>query len=95
MITIGKLTELPVGERKVQNVWVTAQVFAKRYVGDGWKDKDLQLKAETGLWFAKMSGHPHVLEGSGSTPELAARDMLRRTEQHINDLQRSISHLTF
>ena len=46
---------------------------------------DLQRKAQTGLWYCRLNGNPHIIEGEGDTPLISIANAIMRT---IDDVQK-------
>jgi hypothetical protein len=79
------------GKGELQQV-IVGGVYVSKYVGE-FENKNLQIKAELGLWYTRIPGNPHAMCGEGSTPELAIRDSIRRTSSRIAEMQRGLQAL--
>jgi hypothetical protein len=88
---------LPIGKRAIiVQVKMSPKVWAKRYLGKFLEDsKSSQFYADEKLWVTGGVGAkcPDWTEGTGSTPEAAVYDAMKRTEALMKDLTREHSML--
>lgn len=67
-------------------------VVVSRYIGQFHTER-LQSKANTGLWYSRVMGNPHAIQGEGSTPILAIIDSIERTKNQRTKLLQAVRTL--
>jgi hypothetical protein len=80
------------GRGKMHWMQLAGRLWVKKYTGI-FSVKDLQAKADTGLWFTY--GQPDAVQGEGRTPEAALSDSMRRTQDKINKMKDALSVVSF
>lgn len=55
---------------------------------------ELIAKADTGKWYACVSGNPFILEGEGDSVHAAVKNSIERTKSRIKRMQEGIDMIT-
>jgi hypothetical protein len=78
---------------EIQQLWY-GSVICFRYVGT-FHNPNLQSMSDTGMWYTKISGNPHAIQGEGETPEKAIDDSIVRTRSRTHEMQQGMLALQF